>query len=76
MRIPLQPVRFSGAGDPWFDTPMTTLLIPQTREAHAQAEEATPGCGCCIPPPDSADKRVAELLARRERLERKLHRLS
>ena len=49
---------------------MTTLLIPET--AATRAEESTPGCGCCIPPPDTAAKRVAELLARRERLDRKL----
>ena len=53
---------------------MTTLLIPET--AGAESEESTPGCGCCIPPPDTADQRVAELLARRERLERKLQRLT
>jgi hypothetical protein len=76
VRIPLQPVRFSGTGDPWFDTAMTTLLIPATAEAEAQTETSTPGCGCCVPPPDSVDRRVAELLDRRERLERKLLRLT
>ncbi|HEX2048146.1 MAG TPA: hypothetical protein VHF27_10295 [Acidimicrobiales bacterium] len=49
---------------------MTTLLTPETTEAGA--EEPTPGCGCCVPPPDTVDTRVAELLARRQRLERKL----
>lgn len=49
---------------------MTTLLVPET--AGAESEERTPACGCCIPPPDTLDKRVAELLARRQRLERKL----
>ena len=53
---------------------MTILLTPET--AGAVAEESTPGCGCCVPPPDTVDKRVAELLARRVRLERKLERLT
>ena len=53
---------------------MTTLLIPET--SGAEPEAPTPGCGCCIPPPDTLDKRVVELLARRERLERKLQRLT
>lgn len=53
---------------------MTTFLTIETAEAEAQ--EATPGCGCCIPPPDTVDKRVAELEARRERLERRLRRLT
>ncbi len=51
---------------------MTTVLTSET--TGARAEESTPGCGCCIPPPDTVDKRMAELLARRERLERKLQR--
>ncbi len=53
---------------------MTTLVTSDTTEARA--EEPTPGCGCCVPPPDTLDKRVAELLARRERLDRKLQRLA
>ena len=53
---------------------MTTLLLSET--AGNEAEESTPGCGCCIPPPDTVEKRVVELLARRERLERKLQRLT
>ena len=52
---------------------MTTLLTAEPTDVRA--EEPTPGCGCCIPPPDSADTRVAELRARRERLEAKLRRL-
>ena len=53
---------------------MTTLLTSETTDVGA--EEPTPGCGCCIPPPDTVDKRVADLLARRQRLERKLQRLT
>ena len=53
---------------------MTTFMTPETIEAEGQ--EATPGCGCCIPPPDTVDKRVAELQDRRERLERRLRRLT
>jgi hypothetical protein len=54
---------------------MTTLLTFETAESEIRAEDATPGCGCCIPPPDTVDKRVAELQDRRQRLERKLARL-
>ena len=55
---------------------MTTLLTPDTGDPlDARAEDASPGCGCCIPPPDTADRRVAELVARRDRLDRKLQRL-
>ena len=53
---------------------MTTLLTSETTDVRA--EESTPGCGCCIPPPDSVDTRVDALLARRERLEAKLRRLT
>ena len=52
---------------------MTTLLTMET--AGARAEEPTPGCGCCVPPPDTVDTRIAELQARRDRLEAKLRRL-
>lgn len=52
---------------------MTTLLPAQTQEREVR--DATPGCGCCIPPPDAAEARVAELEARRERLERRLRRI-
>ena len=57
---------------------MTTLLIPETGDT--QAEEATPGCGCCIPPPDASvpegrQRALAELKARRDALERRLERL-
>ena len=53
---------------------MTTLLTSEATEV--ETAESTPGCGCCIPPPDTADKRVAELQARKERLERQLARLT
>ncbi len=53
---------------------MTTVLTSGT--TVARPEERAPGCGCCIPPPDTVDRRMAELLARRERLERKLQRLT
>lgn len=54
---------------------MTTLLIPETGDARA--EDATPGCGCCIPPPDASvpegrQQALAELKARRDALERRL----
>jgi hypothetical protein len=49
---------------------MTTFIV--TEAAEADVEEATPGCGCCIPPPDTVDKRVAELQARRDAVERRL----
>lgn len=49
---------------------MTTLLTIET--ADARADESTPGCGCCIPPPDTVDTRRAELEARKARLEAKL----
>ena len=74
MAHPTAASSLSGAGDAWFHRRMTTLLLSET--AGNEAEESTPGCGCCIPPPDTVDKRVVELLARRERLERKLQRLT
>ncbi len=49
---------------------MSTSLTAQTREI--EAEDTTPGCGCCVPPPDAVDSRVALLEDRRERLERRL----
>lgn len=54
---------------------MTTLLVPETGEV--QADDATPACGCCIPPPDTArpdgrQRALAELSARREALQRRL----
>ena len=54
---------------------MTTVLTDRTTEVETRAEDATPGCGCCVPPPDTVDKRVAELQDRRARLERTLRRL-
>jgi DNA-binding transcriptional MerR regulator len=58
------------------DGTMTTLL-PTPIEA-GEAQDATPGCGCCIPPPGSAekDRAVAELQARRDAVERRLRGLS
>lgn len=55
---------------------MTTMLIPVTAGAEA-TEDATPGCGCCVPPPDAAQaegRRLAleALQARREAVERRL----
>jgi DNA-binding transcriptional MerR regulator len=50
---------------------MTTVLTTET--ADARAEEAGPGCGCCIPPPGaSAERELSELQARREAVERRL----
>ena len=51
------------------------MTVTSARPPEADAEDATPGCGCCVPPPDTVDKRVAELEARRQRLERRLARL-
>ena len=55
---------------------MTNVLIPVPAGAEA-TEEAAPGCGCCVSPPDAsqADGRrlaLAALEARREALERRL----
>ena len=59
---------------------MTTLLTTETvlttGTAAGEAGDATPGCGCCVLPPDTVDKRLAELEARRDLLERRLARLS
>lgn len=52
---------------------MTTFLTLETAETDAQ--EAGPGCGCCIPPPDTVDQRVALLEERRQRLEARLRRM-
>ena len=54
---------------------MTNVLIPVT--AGAEATEAAPGCGCCIPPPDAAQaegrrQALEALAARREAVERRL----
>ncbi|MGH9265419.1 MAG: hypothetical protein ACRD1D_12090 [Acidimicrobiales bacterium] len=55
---------------------MTLLISRETADVQSRAEaeaDATPGCGCCLPPPDAtADRGLARLLARRERLERRL----
>ena len=55
---------------------MTTVLVPQTGDG-AQAGEAGPGCGCCLPPPDTSQpagrqQALAELQARRDAIERRL----
>ena len=52
---------------------MTTLLTSQTTED--ETPDSAPGCGCCVPPPDTVDQRVAQLQERREQLERRLARL-
>jgi hypothetical protein len=52
---------------------MTTFI---TEPVEVEAQDTTPGCGCCIPPPDTVDTRVAELQARRDRLERRLRGLT
>ena len=59
---------------------MTDLLTPVTAAAEA-TEDATPGCGCCIPPPDASQvegRRLAleALQARRDAVERRLQGLS
>jgi len=53
---------------------MTTVLPTPTVDTGAEADDATPGCGCCIPPPGAGakDKVLAELQARREGLDRRL----
>ena len=59
---------------------MTNALVPVTAGAEAtgeEAEDAAPGCGCCVPPPDAAQAEgrrlaLAALEARREALERRL----
>lgn len=55
---------------------MTNVLIPATAGAEV-TEGATPGCGCCVPPPDAARaegrrQALAALEARREAVERRL----
>jgi hypothetical protein len=55
---------------------MTNVLIPVTAGAET-TEDATPGCGCCVPPPDAAQaegrrQALAALEARREAVERRL----
>ena len=51
---------------------MTTLL-PIT-DIEAGTDEAGPGCGCCVPPPDASAKQeaLAALQARRDAVERRL----
>ena len=59
---------------------MTTLLTTETvlttETAAGEAGDATTGGGCCVITPYTVDKRLAELEARRDRLERRLARLS
>ena len=54
---------------------MTTVL-PMITET--EVTEATPGCGCCVPPPDASapTQLLAALQERKERLERRLMGLS
>ena len=56
---------------------MTTLLPVTDLAAGAELDaeaDATPGCGCCIPPPGAGakDKVLAELQGRRDAIERRL----
>ena len=51
---------------------MTTVLTTPAETATAPAEEAAPGCGCCVPPPDAVDDKLAVLQARRDAVERRL----
>lgn len=86
MRIPLQPVLFSGAATSYAggypahereDGTVTTLLPAPTESA--EEGDAGPNCGCCIPPPGGAaqkDKALAELQARRDALDERLQGLS
>lgn len=60
---------------------MTTVAIPVTAGTETPAEDAGPGCGCCVPPPDAAEaegrrQAIAALAARREAVERRLQGLS
>ena len=55
---------------------MTDVMITVTAGAVA-AEDATPGCGCCVPPPDAAQaegrrQALEALQARRDAVERRL----
>lgn len=55
---------------------MTNVLIPVIAGAEA-TEDATPGCGCCVPPPDASQaegrrQALEALQARRDALERRL----
>jgi hypothetical protein len=59
---------------------MTNVLIPVTAGAEA-TEDAAPGCGCCVPPPDASQaegrrQALEALQARREAVERRLQGLS
>lgn len=56
---------------------MANVLIPVTAGAGPATDEAIPGCGCCVPPPDAAKaagrrQALAALEARPEALERRL----
>jgi hypothetical protein len=57
---------------------MTTVLPETHVEAPAPADDATPGCGCCIPPPGAGAKAqvLAELASRRDAIERRLQGLT
>ena len=51
------------------------MTVATAHPTEVQTDESTLGCGCCVPPPDTVDRRVAELEARRQRLEHKLQAL-
>jgi hypothetical protein len=55
---------------------VTNVLIPVIAGVEA-TEDATPGCGCCVPPPDASQaegrrQALEALQARRDALERRL----
>ncbi len=56
---------------------MTNVMIPVNPAGAEAAEDAAPGCGCCVPPPDAAKaegrrQALAALEARREAVDRRL----
>ncbi len=59
---------------------MTTLLpmTDPTAGVDVESDDATPGCGCCIPPPGAGAKTqaLAELASRRDAIERRLQGLT
>ena len=55
---------------------MTNVLIPVADGAEA-TQGVTPGCGCCVPPPDASQaegrrQALEALQARREAVDRRL----
>jgi hypothetical protein len=59
---------------------MTTVLpmAEPIAGAEVEADDATPGCGCCVPPPGAGAKAqvLAQLASRREAIDRRLRGLS